>query len=88
MVIAAGKRKADETHLLLNVLSPEERHIASTHTLLVTLDDKGDGDVAQLGAQEEEEMSVVTSYPSLVKRPGSTQALLEFPPDRREPALG
>lgn len=61
MVTAAGEREVDEAHLLLTVLSP---HCFCSHSL-ATLDDKGGGNVVQLGAQEEKEMSLVTSYSGL-----------------------
>lgn len=41
--------------------------MASAHTPLATLDDEGGGSVFQLGAQEEEDMSLVTSYPGLLQ---------------------
>lgn len=65
--LRAGEREVDRVRLLLNVLSPEERHTVSAHTPLATLDDKGGGNVGQLGAQEKEEMSLVTSYPGLLQ---------------------
>lgn len=67
-VLAGGERELDKEHLLLNILSPEERHVASAHTPLAILEDKGVGNVVQMGAQEEEKMSLVTSYPALLQQ--------------------
>lgn len=76
----------------------EGAHTASAHTPLATLDDKGGGNVGQLGAQEEEEMSLVTSYPRLLQEvraklgQGAGAPRLcwssTYPQDRRGPAPG
>lgn len=67
VVTAEGERRVEEVHQLLNTLSPEERHAASAHTPLATFDGTGGGNVVQRGAQEEDDMSLVTSYPALLQ---------------------
>lgn len=93
----------DKVHLLLNVLSPEGGHITFAHAPLATLDGKGAGNVVPVGTQEEEKMSLVTSYPALLQQVRATtwsrgwcvgrggkaaKTLLEFLQDGRGPALG
>ena len=54
----------EEVHQLLNTLNPEERHAASACTPLAIFDGTGGGNVVQRGAQEEDDMSLVTSCPA------------------------
>lgn len=85
-------KEGDEAYMLLDVLSPE-RHIASVHRPLATLDGRGAGDVVQMGARKRENefgdqlpspATTGQSY-NLVRGAGgkASQALLECLQDER-----
>lgn len=69
---AEGKREMDEIPLPLDVLSPEERHSAFAHPASATLDGTAAGNVVQMGDQEEQRVSLVTSYSVLLQQVRAT----------------